>query len=137
MARCRVDGARPGACVRHDAELVAAVGAVLAVATADAWEAVLGDVDVAAVRASDVPLETWFEQEGRLLPEDHPVFGPFWRAPVKVELSGYPPRVDRVCGLGEHTRPILAELGYGDADVDRLVAAGVVLDGAALATGAR
>ena len=62
--------------------------------------------DVAAVRAGDVPLETWFEGEGRLIPEDHPVFGPFWRAPVKVEMSDHPPRLDRAW-RGEPTRPIL------------------------------
>ena len=36
------------------------------------------------------------------------------------------PRMDPVPGLGEHTRPILAELGLDDAEVEALVADGVV-----------
>lgn len=35
------------------------------------------------------------------------------------------PRMDPLPALGEHTRPILAELGFSDGDVDALVAAGV------------
>jgi crotonobetainyl-CoA:carnitine CoA-transferase CaiB-like acyl-CoA transferase len=113
----------------HDDELTVRLGDVLATRTATEWEAVLVAADVAAARASDVPLEEWFEREGLLLPEDHPVFGPFWRAPVKVHLSGHPPRIARVCGLGEHSRAVLGELGYADEAVDRLVLDGVVGDG--------
>jgi crotonobetainyl-CoA:carnitine CoA-transferase CaiB-like acyl-CoA transferase len=120
----------------HDDELTALVGGALAARTAAEWEAVLAAADVAAARASDVPLEEWFEHEGLLLPEDHPVFGPFWRAPPKVHLSDHPPRMARVCGLGEHSRAVLHELGYADDDVDGLVADGVVVDGAATATAA-
>jgi crotonobetainyl-CoA:carnitine CoA-transferase CaiB-like acyl-CoA transferase len=96
----------------HDAELVAAISDALIAHDVDEWEALLVAADVAAVRVSDVPLETWFEREGLLLPEDHPVFGPFWRAPVKIEMSENPPRLAPVCGLGEHSRAILEELGY-------------------------
>ncbi|MBX6391743.1 MAG: CoA transferase, partial [Frankia sp.] len=31
-------------------------------------------------------------------------------------------------GLGEHTREVLAELGYGPAEIDQLVADGVARD---------
>jgi itaconate CoA-transferase len=41
-------------------------------------------------------------------------------------LSGFEPRMDAIPALGEHTRGILAELGYGEAEVERLRAAGAL-----------
>jgi crotonobetainyl-CoA:carnitine CoA-transferase CaiB-like acyl-CoA transferase len=113
----------------HDDDLVAAISEALTARAVDEWESRLVAADVAAVRVSDVPLETWFEREGLLIPEDHPVFGPFWRAPVKVELSASTPRLAPVCGLGEHSRAILEELGYEPEAIDTLVARGLVIDG--------
>jgi len=34
-------------------------------------------------------------------------------------LSGFEPRMDAIPALGEHSRSILAELGYGDAEISR------------------
>ena len=112
----------------HDDDLARLLHHAFGARGADEWESRLVAADVAAVRAGDVPLETWFEGEGRLIPEDHPAFGPFWRAPVKVEMSDYPPRLDRACALGEHTRPILEELGYTGRAIDQLVADGIVVE---------
>ena len=41
-------------------------------------------------------------------------------------LSGFEPRMDRVPAVGEHSRAILAELGYGEADIDGLAAGGAI-----------
>jgi len=41
-------------------------------------------------------------------------------------LSGFEPRMDAVPALGEHTRPVLAELGYSNTEIDRLASEGVV-----------
>lgn len=41
-------------------------------------------------------------------------------------LDGMDPRMDPVPGVGQHSRALLAELGYGDADIARLAAAGVI-----------
>jgi crotonobetainyl-CoA:carnitine CoA-transferase CaiB-like acyl-CoA transferase len=53
---------------------------------------------------------------------------------VKVEMSDHSPRLDPVCGLGEHSRAILEELGYDDDAIGDLVARGVVVDGSAVAS---
>jgi itaconate CoA-transferase len=41
-------------------------------------------------------------------------------------LSDFEPRMDAVPGLGAHSRAILAELGYGAPDIERLAAAGAI-----------
>jgi crotonobetainyl-CoA:carnitine CoA-transferase CaiB-like acyl-CoA transferase len=41
-------------------------------------------------------------------------------------LSGFEPRMDPVPALGEHTRALLAELGYTQTEIDKLAADGVV-----------
>ena len=43
-----------------------------------------------------------------------------------INLSGFEPRLDPVPALGEHSRAILSELGYSEAELDALAAARVV-----------
>ena len=42
------------------------------------------------------------------------------------DLSGFEPRMDRIPAVGEHSRAILAELGYGAAEIDGLAAGGAI-----------
>jgi formyl-CoA transferase len=44
--------------------------------------------------------------------------------PVTVE--GVEPRMDAIPSVGQHTRPILRELGFDDAFADRLAADGAI-----------
>jgi len=39
-----------------------------------------------------------------------------------INFSGMEPRLDAIPALGEHGRKILAELGYGAAEIERLAA---------------
>ena len=43
-----------------------------------------------------------------------------------LNLDAMEPRMDPVPGVGEHSRDILAELGYGAAEIDRLAAEGAI-----------
>jgi formyl-CoA transferase len=57
----------------------------------------------------------------------HPGAGPIKALGVPVKLSDTPGAVDRPAPLlGQHTAEILTELGYGEADQDRLRAGGTV-----------
>jgi itaconate CoA-transferase len=52
--------------------------------------------------------------------------GPIRAMKPPFNLSGFEPRMAAVPALGEHSRKILAELGYGAADIGRLAAAGAI-----------
>jgi itaconate CoA-transferase len=41
-------------------------------------------------------------------------------------LSGFEPRMDAIPALGEHSRAILAELGYANSEVEGLAASGAI-----------
>jgi crotonobetainyl-CoA:carnitine CoA-transferase CaiB-like acyl-CoA transferase len=58
---------------------------------------------------------------------EHPSAGEVRVLSHPVRYDGAAPPVRRVPpALGEHTAEVLTDLGYGDADVERLSAAGVV-----------
>ena len=53
---------------------------------------------------------------------------PLVRAPVQIDE--HLPALGRAPQLGQHSRPVLAELGYSSEEIDGLVAAGTVRAGA-------
>ncbi|MDY0066758.1 MAG: CoA transferase [Steroidobacteraceae bacterium] len=89
---------------------------------ADVLTAPINDVE-------DVVKDPQIRHNRMIVPVEHPVLG-------RVEVTGVPIRFYRTpCYvekhppmLGEHTREVLAGLGYSDADIDALIAAGVAAD---------
>jgi crotonobetainyl-CoA:carnitine CoA-transferase CaiB-like acyl-CoA transferase len=115
--------------VRHVAELETLIGAVLKTAPTSHWTAlldkhgvandpvqsaaqVLGDAQLAALgQLTEVPLGG---AEPALVPQL-----PVALSPASAAAMGPPPAV------GEHSRAILREAGYGDAEIDELVRTGI------------
>ncbi|MFO1324323.1 MAG: CoA transferase [Burkholderiales bacterium] len=117
----------------HLPELVALMNDVLRTRTRAEWMAVL---DAAGVPAG--PVHTLEEAlthaqtlaRGMVVGLVHPVAGPTQAIGCPVHLSATPARVDRPAPLlGQHTRDVLREAGYADAQIDAFVAAGVVVAG--------
>lgn len=111
---------------RNDAALAEALSALLATAPAATWQARCLTAGAPAVVAADRTEEVWLREHGLLLPEEHPAYGPHWRPPVKVSFDRMASRLGPPAAVGEHTRALLAEVGLGDEEVERLVVAGVV-----------
>ena len=64
---------------------------------------------------------------GMVVALEHPDAGPTKALGCPIHLSDSPARVDRPAPrLGEHTRELLRECGYDDAEIEAFAAAGVV-----------
>ncbi len=62
---------------------------------------------------------------------EHPTQGPYWHMPPPSKLSAYQPQIDRYAPhYGEQSLEILREAGIDQAEIDKLLAAGTVVDGA-------
>ena len=65
---------------------------------------------------------------GMVVELTHPEAGATQALGCPLHFSATPTRVDRPAPrLGEHTREVLRECGYSDAEVDALVECGVVV----------
>ena len=118
----------------HDDALAAALAAVFRERPAETWERDLRAADVACVVAVDAPVEAQFLDEagpgracGFVTSGHHPVLDDVPRLAPLVRCS----RSSTVAGdaglVGQHTRAVLAELGYPDEEVDALARDGVVV----------
>jgi len=118
---------------RASPELRDALAGVFATATAAAWAAALDAHDVPA----EVPTGSEAQRllltdperrrDGRVEEYEHPRWGATQDVAVLVRLSDAAQRPSRPAPeMGEHTREILAELGFTSAEVDGLFSEGVV-----------
>ena len=84
--------------------------------------------DIANARLNDMQ-EFWrhpqLQARGRWAEVDTPA-GPIDALKPPFNLSGFEPRMDAVPAVGEHSRAILAELGYGEGQIAELAAAEVI-----------
>jgi crotonobetainyl-CoA:carnitine CoA-transferase CaiB-like acyl-CoA transferase len=117
-----------------DAALAAALEPVLRSRTASEWFAALDGADVPAEIVDEDFCRTVFDDEdlrarGWIAETWAGGVGRFEDPGVLVDLSQTPGSVQRgPCLCGEHTRELLREIGYADAEIDVLVADRVVLD---------
>ena len=87
------------------------------------WEKLLTDADVACVRAEDRGMYYFFNEdphvrENRLLTEvESTRHGRFWRYAPVLDFSETSGKAGPAPLRGEHTRPVLRELGYTQAQI--------------------
>ena len=116
----------------NDEALVAEVSAILARRTAAEWEEMLIEADIACVQA-DEALEGDFYADhpharaNHLSVEvEHPYIGKYRRYGGLVEFSLTPGIYRTSTQIGQHTKPLLREIGYTDPDIEELGAQGIV-----------
>jgi crotonobetainyl-CoA:carnitine CoA-transferase CaiB-like acyl-CoA transferase len=111
----------------HTAEIVQKIRAALATRTAVEWEAHLGDrVPCAAARTvEDMFDHPQVEAEGILASFEHPRLGRYRALARPADIGAGPPPIPAPA-FGEHSRDILAGLGYSGAEIERLCKTGVV-----------
>lgn len=107
----------------HDAELAAVLTEAFSHASAEAWEERLSShgVGCAAVyEGSPSEFTLSLREAGAVAEVVHPLFGKVLRHGPPASFSRTPPRVAPGCLAGQHTEPILAELGYDESEIARL-----------------
>jgi crotonobetainyl-CoA:carnitine CoA-transferase CaiB-like acyl-CoA transferase len=122
-------------------ELSALVQARLLARTTEYWLETLGGAGmwVGPVYGYDeLVADPQIIHNGTFIEYDHPTEGRVKTPGFPYRFSKTPPRVDRGAPLvGEHTREVLAEVGYSESDIDALISAGAAAAPAPIAGAAR
>ena len=116
----------------NDEALVAELEAVFLTRPAREWQNCLIAAGVGCMQADAMSNFAFLYKDDQAVANDfmvlteHPSIGRYWRHAPLIRLSETPGRITSVSTQGEYTRAILAELGYGDADMLSLRESGVV-----------
>jgi crotonobetainyl-CoA:carnitine CoA-transferase CaiB-like acyl-CoA transferase len=115
---------------RHMAEIMTSVAAIFLTRPTSEWERLLGEADIPHARMhtlASLVNDPHLAEVGFFPTSEHPTEGPVRSLRVASQWSASQPRPERPAPrLGEHSREVLAEAGYVEAEVQRLIAAGVV-----------
>jgi crotonobetainyl-CoA:carnitine CoA-transferase CaiB-like acyl-CoA transferase len=114
--------------VRHHDALAMLIEAITARQPRGHWLALLEKNEIPCGPINDyaqVFADPQVVARGMVVDVDHPTLGRIRTLGSPIKMSATPPRDGgRAPLLGEHTRAVLAELGYGAAAIDAIVAAG-------------
>ena len=108
---------------KHDDTLIDELAGVFATGHPLHWEELLTAADVACVKAEDRGMYYFFNEDPHVRENDlltqveAPRFGQFWRYCPVVSFSETSGRVGPGPLKGQHTRPVLRELGYTDEQI--------------------
>ena len=117
----------PAARLAHDEELITQLSQIFASRTAVEWEELLTAQDVACVRVSNSDeaeeffLDDSHSRDNELAVEvedESPRFGKYTRNGGIVHFSETPGRYRTAPYPGQHTRAVMAEMGYSDGQID-------------------
>jgi crotonobetainyl-CoA:carnitine CoA-transferase CaiB-like acyl-CoA transferase len=116
--------------MQHRDQLVALIEAVLSTRANAEWLALFEAAGVPVGPVHDMGEALTHPQtraRGMVVDLTHPEAGPTRALGCPLHFSATPTRIDRPAPrLGEHTREVLSECGYADAEIDALAAARVI-----------
>jgi crotonobetainyl-CoA:carnitine CoA-transferase CaiB-like acyl-CoA transferase len=116
--------------VKHGAELMAELRPILETKTSDEWFELFSGIDILKAKVNTYQ-DLFADPQVQAIDAVHWVENDtLGRVPMGTLCGQRPPtsgdRLTHAPHLGEHTREILGEMGYGAADIERLTASGVV-----------
>ena len=116
--------------VKHRDELMAVLRPLFETKTSDEWMELLSSIDILKAKVNsynDLFADPQVQAVDAVRWVENDTLG---RVPMATICGQRPPatgdRLTHAPHLGEHTREILGEMGYGAADVEKLTASGVV-----------
>ena len=118
--------------LEHDEALAGELGAVFATREPLEWESLLTAADVACVKAGDRGMYYFYDQDphvrenGFITEVETARLGKFWRYSPLLRFSDTEVKAGPGVLKGEHTRPILLELGYTEEQIAGFKDAGVI-----------
>ena len=113
----------PDARKDNDDALTSELGTIFAGRSALEWERLLTAADLGCVQTEDRGMYHFFAEDehvaetGLTVDVSHPTFGEFWRYAPILEFSRTPSVAGGGIMRGQHTFPILRELGYTDDQI--------------------
>jgi crotonobetainyl-CoA:carnitine CoA-transferase CaiB-like acyl-CoA transferase len=116
----------PAARAKHDQQLSDLIAPALLAEPASEWSKKCGELNVPAAQADAGTFESYLGNQNMLAEASHPAFGDYWRTRASIQFSEMSTYLGPACSTGEHTEPILAELGYSPSAISDLLNENVV-----------
>ena len=116
----------------NDSALAAELAALFAQRPALEWEATLTAANIGCVQTEDRGMYHFFAEDEHVAQNnltvevEHPQFGRFWRYAPIMDFSETPCVAGPGIMRGQHTIPILTELGYEEGEIHKMRAEGVL-----------
>ena len=118
--------------LKNDDDLISELSGLFATQPAADWEELLTRTDVACVRADETEEGAFYAEHPHAkanalsVEVEHPVIGKYLRFGAMVEFSLTPGLYRTSIQIGQHTKPLLREMGYDDQQIEDFGQRGVV-----------